>query len=77
MKFVDTQVVFEEIPDEITLCINVSNCVFHCPDCHSKHLWKDIGNILDEKSIDELIDKNKGISCVCFMGHVVMVVGLI
>lgn len=69
MKYVDTQVVFEEIPDEITLCVNISNCPFHCPECHSKHLWDDIGDELDEVSIDKLLSKNKGISCICFMGH--------
>lgn len=69
MKYVDTQVVFEEIPDEITLCINISNCAFHCPDCHSKHLWEDIGDVLDNESIEKLIGENKGISCICFMGH--------
>lgn len=69
MKYTDTQVVFEEIPDEITLCVNISNCKFHCPDCHSKHLWEDIGYELNETSIDYLIDKNKGVSCICFMGH--------
>lgn len=69
MKYVDTQVVFEEIPDEITLCINVSNCQFHCPGCHSQHLWEDIGEDLDIGSVEKLIGENKGVSCVCFMGH--------
>lgn len=69
MKYTDTQVVFEEIPNEITLCINVSNCPFHCPGCHSQHLWEDIGEVLDNESIEKLIGENKGISCVCFMGH--------
>ena len=26
LKFVDTMVTFSEIPDEITLCFNISNC---------------------------------------------------
>lgn len=69
MKYVDTQVVFEEIPDEITLCINISNCQFHCPGCHSQHLWDDIGEVLDNESIEKLIGKNNGVSCICFMGH--------
>lgn len=69
MKYTDTQVVFEEIPDEVTLCINVSNCPFRCPECHSKHLWDDIGDELDEAAIDFLMSRNRGVSCVCFMGH--------
>lgn len=69
MKYVDTQVVFEEIPDEITLCVNISNCQFKCVDCHSKHLWEDVGEELNFESVDYLLKKNKGISCICFMGH--------
>lgn len=69
MKYTDTQVVFEEIPDEITLCLNISNCQVRCPGCHSKHLWGDIGEVLDDESLEKLVTENKGISCVCFMGH--------
>lgn len=69
MKYTDTQVVFEEIPDEITLCLNISNCPVRCPGCHSKHLWGDIGEVLDDESLEKLVTENKGISCVCFMGH--------
>lgn len=68
IKYVDTVVTFAEIPNEITLCINISNCPIHCPDCHSKYLWKDIGTILDIDTFKELIRKNEGISCVCIMG---------
>ena len=68
LKFTDTEVVFKEIPDEITLAINISNCPFHCPGCHSPELWEDVGNILNQESLFKLIEKNKGISCVSFMG---------
>ena len=46
LKYVDTKVVFQEIPDEITLAINISNCPCHCPGCHSSYLAEDIGNAL-------------------------------
>ena len=68
MKYVETEIVFREIPDEITLAINISECPNKCPDCHSKHLWNDIGKPLNWHSLRDLIRKNKGISCVCFMG---------
>lgn len=68
LKYVETEIVFREIPDEITLAINISNCPNRCPECHSKHLWEDIGKPLTWNSLKELINKNKGISCVCFMG---------
>ena len=68
LKYIDTQIVFREIPDEITLAINISNCPNRCEGCHSPHLWEDIGEELNENSLKELIEKNKGITCVSFMG---------
>ena len=68
LKYVDTLVGFAEIPDEITLCINVSNCPCHCINCHSSYLAEDIGEPLDLQHLTNLIDSNKGITCVCIMG---------
>ena len=68
IKYYNSMVVFEEIPDEITLAINITNCPCHCPDCHSKFLWDDVGTELTNEELDELIKKNDGITCVCFMG---------
>ena len=62
----DTSVVFEEIPDEITLAVNISNCQHNCPGCHSPYLRMDFGEELTETAIDELIKKNSGITCFCF-----------
>ncbi len=55
LKYVNTGVVFQEIPDETTLSINISGCPNHCPGCHSKYLWQDIGNVLDKKAIDDMV----------------------
>ena len=68
VKFVDTLVSFQEVPDEITLCINISNCPCHCEGCHSPYLAVDIGEYLTPDKLLELVSSNKGISCVCFMG---------
>ena len=68
MKYTDTQIGFQEFPDEISLLINISNCPFHCPGCHSPELWEDVGTELTSDKIDELIEKNKGITCVGLMG---------
>ena len=68
MKYVDAKVVFAEIPDEVTLAINISGCPIRCPDCHSKYLWEDVGESLDRDSLYNLIEKNKGITCLAFMG---------
>ena len=46
IKYVNTEVVFQEIPDETTLAINISGCPCHCPGCHSSYLWEDVGTPL-------------------------------
>ena len=68
LKYTTTMVTFSEIPDEVSLVINLSNCPYHCPACHSKELWEDVGTRLDIGKLIDLITANKGISCVCFMG---------
>lgn len=68
LKYVDSKVVFAEIPDEITLAINISNCPCHCEGCHSPYLADDIGEPLDLQHLTNLIDSSRGISCVCIMG---------
>lgn len=68
LKYVDSKVVFAEIPDEITLAINISNCPCHCEGCHSPYLADDIGEPLDLQHLTDLIDSNRGITCVCIMG---------
>ena len=55
LKYVNTGIVFQEIPDEVTLAINISNCPCHCPGCHSHYLWEDIGLPLDTDAIDQFV----------------------
>lgn len=69
LKYVNTGVVFQEIPDEVTLAINISNCPCHCPGCHSKYLWQDIGEPLTPRVIDGFVEEyGPDITCLCFMG---------
>lgn len=68
LKYVDTLVSFSEIPDEISLCINISNCPNNCKGCHSSYLKEDIGEELNVESLYRLIHANAGVTCVCFMG---------
>ena len=56
LKYVETLITFSEFPDEISLCINISNCPNACVNCHSSYLKEDIGTILDYKELDKLID---------------------
>ena len=68
LKYLNTQVTFSEVPDEITLCINITGCKIGCKNCHSSYLAEDIGEELNIDSLHELIYNNKGITCVSFMG---------
>lgn len=69
MKFVSYDIVFQEIPDEVTLALNISGCPCHCVGCHSPHLWKDEGDVLTEETIAALLAQyGKAVTCVCFMG---------
>ena len=68
LKYVDVDVTFQEVPDETTLCINISNCPCHCEGCHSPYLAEDIGKPLHEMTLQSLLILNKGVTCVAFMG---------
>ena len=69
MKYVNTGVVFQEIPDEVTLSINISNCPCHCLGCHSEYLWEDIGETLNVMSLGMMLKEyGEDITCVAFMG---------
>lgn len=68
LKYHSSYIGFREIPDEISLCINISNCPNNCNNCHSPWLKKDIGEVLSKEELLNLILNNKGITCVCFMG---------
>ena len=69
LKYHNYDIVFQEIPDEVTLAVNLTNCPHRCVGCHSPHLREDIGEVLNEKAMDSLLKKyGKQITCVCFMG---------
>ena len=69
LNYVNTGIVFQEVPDEVTLAINISNCPCRCPGCHSKFLWENIGNPLTPVTLDSLVRQYDGsITCIAFMG---------
>jgi anaerobic ribonucleoside-triphosphate reductase activating protein len=68
LKYLNTQVTFAEVPDEITLCINITGCKNGCKNCHSSYLAQDIGTGLTFNEVRKLIKKNSGISCIALMG---------
>jgi len=69
IKYLNYSVTFQEVPDEISLCFNITNCRFHCRGCHSPELQKNLGNDL-EHDLLRIIDKYRGgITCICFLGE--------
>ena len=69
LKVASFDIVFQEIPGEVTLALNLSGCPCHCPGCHSSHLWEDIGEELNAELLVDLTGRYKGlITCVAFMG---------
>ena len=69
IKFKDSYIVFEEIPDRISLAVNITNCQNNCAGCHSPELRLNNGEELTEEIIDKLINENYGIDCFLFMGE--------
>ena len=69
LKYYNYDIVFQEIPDEVTLAINITHCPNNCEGCHSPHLREDIGEVLDYDALDRLLARYAdSITCVCFMG---------
>ena len=69
LRYIDTDIVFQELPDEVTLAINLSGCPCRCPGCHSKHLWSNGGEELTDTVLDAMVERENGrITAVSFMG---------
>lgn len=69
LKYLNYAVTFQEVPDEVSLCINIANCPHHCDGCHSPELREDTGFPLLEDLPDLIKSHADQITCVCFMGE--------
>ncbi len=69
MKLSSYDIVFAEIPGEVTLALNIAGCPFRCEGCHSPWLWDDAGEELTDELLDNLLETYGGsVTCVAFMG---------
>lgn len=68
LKYQTYKIVFQEIPDEVSLAIAISGCQIRCAGCHSRELWEDKGILLGMTEFQWLLNQNEGISCVLLMG---------
>lgn len=68
LRLADYDIVFQEVPDETTLALNLSECPHCCPGCHSPQLRSAIGELLTVQKLDELLCKYPYVTCVSLMG---------
>ena len=69
LKCYSYDIVCQEIPDEISLAVNISCCPNRCPGCHSPWLWEDAGELMTEEFLEALIGTySAAVTCFCFMG---------
>ncbi len=69
LKYLNYDIVCQEVPGEVSLAINITNCPCHCPGCHSAYLAEDTGSPLTTEAVDKLIkQKADGVTCILLMG---------
>ncbi len=69
LRLASYDIVFQEVPGETTLALNISGCPNRCPGCHSPHLRDESGEPLDDGLLEWLLDKyGDSVTCICFMG---------
>jgi anaerobic ribonucleoside-triphosphate reductase activating protein len=63
-------VVFQELPNHISLAFTIHGCPFECPGCHSEHTWDgNTGSPLSDQAFVAYLDQYQGlISAVVFLG---------
>lgn len=63
-------IVFQEVPNEISLCFSITGCKVGCKGCHSAELWNaDNGIALTNAQFKQWLNKYSGlITCVVFFG---------
>lgn len=68
LKYSNYDIVFQEIPGEVALAINITQCPHHCDGCHSSVLAEDFGRYLRD-DLEKILEKyGDYITCVLLMG---------
>lgn len=70
MNYNSIDIVFNEVPNEVSLTFTITGCQLFCSGCHSSYLWdKNNGIELSENNYVSLLNKYNGyITCVLFLG---------
>lgn len=64
------EIVFQEVPDEISISFSVAGCQLRCEGCHSTELWTEKGGqLLTTDLFLSILKENVNLaSCVLFLG---------
>ena len=70
LRFTSEQIVWQEVPGDVSLAFLFSGCPLRCRGCHSADSWKaGLGSVLTEDYLQSCLSRYRGlISCVLFMG---------
>ncbi|MFT6897060.1 MAG: anaerobic ribonucleoside-triphosphate reductase activating protein [Paraglaciecola sp.] len=70
LNYTAENIVFLEVPDEVSLAYTISGCTLGCKGCHSSDSWhKDNGLALSQDYFSQRLETYQGlISCVLFLG---------
>lgn len=70
LNIVEYDIVFQEVPTEVSLALTVAGCPLMCRGCSRADTWKkEKGTPLTDDFLAGLLESYKGlISCVLFMG---------
>lgn len=60
--------VFQEIPNEVSLAFTIEGCPNNCEGCHSPHLRKQNGKELTKEHLCDILSEYKQCTCVLFLG---------
>lgn len=68
LRFDGYSIVMQEVPGEISLALNITECPHHCEGCHSAYLAERSGDFVGDRLLGLILDYEDFITCVCFMG---------
>ena len=68
LKYANYDIVFQEVPNEMSLAVSISGCQIRCSGCHSRYLWEDKGEALSIFAIEQLLKLEDGVTCLLLMG---------
>ena len=68
LRFYNTALALQEVPDEISLAVNFMGCPYHCKGCHSPHLWNAEGGQPVAELWPIINRYRNNITCICLMG---------